>query len=853
MRAIFLFAASAVIVAAQVIPGRYIVELNTEPVAVTAAVRNVRFSDAELQVRRAQIQTERDAAEATIQGLGGTITHRYETLVNAMAVTLSEQAAAQLRQTPGVRGVYPVMRHHAVLDHAVNVHRIPAAWQMLNNGQSGAGAGIKIGILDTGIDTAHPAFQGFGTSAPAGFPIMSGSADTTGPNNKVIAWRVYSDPGNVDNTSGVDMNGHGTGVAMIAAGITNDPGFPGINPITGVASGAWLGSYKVADDNGDSDDVTFLSGLQDAVTDGMSVVNYSFGGEVVNASSENGVVSRAIANAGAQGTLVVVAAGNGGPALGTVTTPGVAPSAISVGANENDRFFWSAVIVGGGHAYFAIVPDAYISAGYSGQTTGAFVDVTAIDGNGYACNSLPANSLKGQVALIQRGGVTTACTFDSKLNNAQNAGAIGAVIYDNNSEAIFDYTQDAPLFGPALSTASLPAVFVSQADGQSIKSQIGSNSGIQADLDFDGITPLPHPSNIISFFSSGGPTAAGNVKPDLVAVGDWYITADTTQIESAGCAAPYTANGCYPPYTFLDSLQFNGFYADTGAGTSFSTPLVTGSLAVLMAARPGLSAAQYRSLIVNSAPEFDQYPAGSVAGPQIAGAGKLDLLGALQNSLTAAPTSLNFIAPVPSGGGGSIAGSLTIPDATSPAGAPETVTITNVGAVSDTFTISVNSLDQMAVPTIDVPTFTLAPGGTQAVTVSIPGSGQLASGQYHGYLSIAGTKGQTPLRMPYWYGVPGTSIQNVSVLFAPQVDPAGTMDVIDFRTLDLIGLPLEPAGNPVVTTSSPRARVVSVNPTGDIPGTFRAQIVTGRADANGLNVFTIAVGAATTDVQIQIQ
>jgi minor extracellular serine protease Vpr len=61
------------------------------------------------------------------------------------------------------------------------VHRVPAAWQTLSNGRAGAGAGIKIGILDTGIDTSDPAFQGFATPVPAGFPIMSCSADTTTP------------------------------------------------------------------------------------------------------------------------------------------------------------------------------------------------------------------------------------------------------------------------------------------------------------------------------------------------------------------------------------------------------------------------------------------------------------------------------------------------------------------------------------------------------------------------------------------------------------------------------------------------------------------------------------------------
>ena len=191
-----------------------------------------------------------------------------------------------------------------------------------------------------------------------------------------------------------------------------------------MAPGAWLGSYKIADDNGGSDDVTFLAGLQDANGDGMNVVNYSAGGEVLNASDETGIVARAIANANAMGMLVVVAAGNGGPALGTIEHPAVTPAAIAVGANENERFFWNAVIVGS-QPYFAIVPDAYFAAGYSGQTTGPMIDVASIDGNGYACNSLPSNSLKGQIALIQRGGVTTACTFDRSSTTRKTPGRPG--------------------------------------------------------------------------------------------------------------------------------------------------------------------------------------------------------------------------------------------------------------------------------------------------------------------------------------------------------------------------------------------------------------------------------------------
>jgi hypothetical protein len=347
--------------------------------------------------------------------------------------------------------------------------------------------------------------------------------------------------------------------------------------------------------------------------------------------------------------------------------------------------------------------------------------------------------------------------------------------------------------------------------------------------------------------------------------------------EQPNCAIPFVTdlvNGCYPGYTFLDSpfvLDFEygfgyGVLWDDGAGTSFATPMVTGSVAVLMAARPGLSGAQYRSLVTNSTPELDQYPTGAVAPPQIAGAGMLDLLGALQATLTATPTSVNFqTTGAPSGGTtssietaafkGSLRPVSLRPRDTSAAstGVSETITVTNTGAASDTFAASVNSLDGTAVPTMDHATFSLKPGASQTVTLTLTGSSSLLPGQYHGFVLIKGTQGETPLRIPYWYGVLGSTPQTFVDLYDPGVDPSGCTDVIDFRLLDAVGLPFEPSSNPTVTTSDPRAQVGSITSLGDIAGTFEVQITTGRSDANGYNTFTIGAGNTTVGaVYIQI-
>jgi len=897
MKRVALFLASAAWLAAQAIPNRYLVEFETRPASEISVAKHTRYSplDRDVQTRRALIQAEHRTAEQTVNGLGGIVTHHYDTLVNAMAVTLSPAGAARMAQTAGVRGVYPVHRHHLFMDQAVQVHRVPQAWQTLSGGSSSAGAGIKIGMLDTGIDNTHPAFQNFSTPMPAGFPLISGEATLSNTNNKVIVARVYDDlPDGVDNTQsdGSDYFQHGTTTSGIAGGLPTTPGSFGIGAVSGIAPGAWLGNYKVGDDFGDLSEVTLVSGLEDAFNDGMNVVNYSAGWMIESSSDESGPIPRAIANAVAGGMVVVVAAGNSGPGLGTVSAPAAAAAAIAVGAIPNQRWFWFGVTLGG-HPFYAV--PAYEELTYTtGDVVGTVVDVSTLssaDPAGYACSALPKGSINGAVALIQRGGPGgVSCAYSTKLNNAQTAGAIGAIIYDNTSRAFFDYNlsggdvsgfevaaTDAPtdangnylMVTWSMGSAGLPSLLVSQADGQTIQQQIQANPTMQVDLDFDGKTAQPFPSNQVSDFSSLGPTPAAHVKPDVVAVGDWLVAPTSTVYEQPGCPTPYALdliNGCYPGYTFLDSpfvLAYDygfgyGALFDDGAGTSFATPMVTGSVAVLMAARPGLTGAQYRSLVTNSSPEFDQYPTGAIAPPQIAGAGILDLLGSLQAGLTANPTSVNFLTAGTLGGSTSTSSAITASvqprtASSTTSGATETVTLTNAGAAPDTFAVTFNSLDGVSVPTVDHSTFTLAPGSSQTVTLTLPGSSSLPSGQYHGFVLINGTHGQTTMRIPYWYGVLGSTPQSFVDLYDPGVDPSGCTDAIDFRLLDAVGLPLEPSGTPSITTSDARAVVGAITPLGDIAGTFQVQITTGRADANGYNIFNIGVGNTTVgSVYIEI-
>ena len=106
-----------------------------------------------------------------------------------------------------------------VLDHALPLHKVPDAWNMV--GIDNAGAGIKIGIIDTGIDSGHPGFQDPSLPIPDGFPKVNADSDMAYTNNKVIVARSYAslfsrrDP----DTSARDHVGHGTATSMAAAGV----------------------------------------------------------------------------------------------------------------------------------------------------------------------------------------------------------------------------------------------------------------------------------------------------------------------------------------------------------------------------------------------------------------------------------------------------------------------------------------------------------------------------------------------------------------------------------------------------------------------------------------------------------
>ena len=775
---------------AQVIPGQYIVELQGEPAGASLARRGLRVASAadEFSNERARVLREQAGVRAEVARRGGRVTGSVDTVANALIVQMTPAQAAQLQGVPGVQKIYSVHRTQKALDHALPIHHIPDVWSLLPNGVSSAGAGAKVAILDTGVASNHPAFQDSSLTAPAGFPLSDNNTDLGLTNSKIIVARNYTDDPSAD-----DIDGHGTGVAMCAVGATVTGPF---GTITGAAPKAYVGNYKIFGGTTNTDAMS-LEGINDAVADGMDVINLSI---VVPAPLplDSDPVAQAVEKASAMGVIVVSSGGNEGPEPNTIDSPATAPSAIGVGASRNDRdFFDGTVVLPNAPPYAALPGDNSFG---DPSVSAPLFDVAALDPTGLACGTLPANSLSGKVALVMRG----TCTFEMKLNDVQAAGAVAAVFYlrpDSPSLADFGlWTQGA---------SNLPALFVSNADGKDLKGRVAANASLTATLQFLTVA-LPISPHALADFSSAGPGVGSTIKPDLVAVGDPVSMAAETN----------DPNGeLYDPSGFA-----------IASGTSFSSPIVAGSVAVLKAARPGLTAAQYRSLIVNSASPF-QLDGGLTATTQQAGTGILNLLSSFQNTIASAPVSLSF-----GTGGGTVNAALDF-------------VLSNVGAAPDTFSISVISTDGVAVPAPSGNTISIDPGASQKITLQLNASG-LAGGAYQGYVRVQSSRSGVETHIPYWYAVPGSAPAFIGILAADQTDTPGRIatQAFTFRVTDASGIPFTGV-NPQVTAVSGGGLVLAVTPTDpSLPATYDVDVRLGRVA--GPNVFQITAGAVTKLVTI---
>ena len=753
------------------------------------------------------------------------VTGSVQVLMNAVFVQAPKDRVDELKALPGVKAVLPIRMFRRNLDKAVQLQNIPAAWALLG-GTGNAGAGIKIGILDTGIDITHPAFQDPSLSIPAGFPKCLG-ADCNFTNNKVIVARSYvsilaagSQPNPAvdsrpDDLSPRDHLGHGTALGSVSAGVTNKG--PAAT-ITGVAPKAWLGNYKIFGSPGVNDftggDV-IVRALEDALNDGMDIAVLSIGGPAFSGALDQGAVcgnpagvlcdfeAAAVENAIAAGMLVSISAGNSGDSgastvtYGTIESPGTAPSAVTVGASTNGHVFLQAVRVPGANVPANLQT---IAAQFgdgplpSAPLTAPLKDVSKLDSTGLACSALPAGSLTGSIAMVVR----SQCFFSDKVNNSYNAGAVGVVIVQApGGGAIF------PPGG--LAGTPIPAAMISDTDGANLKAFLAANPSTQVTLDatlaeFDVTT-----ANQVASFSSRGPSIDGRLKPDMVGVGtDMYMA--TQHYDSNGIM--YDPSG----YTVAD-------------GTSFSGPTVAGAAALVKQKNPGFTPAQLKSAVVNSATQ-DVTDNGSVASIAVVGNGKLNGAGAVQVQFTSDPAAISF---------GVLTRSTGFP-------AQQALRIHYNGTAPSVLNFAVvPSVNGGNVPTLDKTSLSFAPGGAdQIVNVSLPGA-LPAAGRYEGVITIQGAGVSS--RVPYLYmvsdGVPFDVVPMSGFGFDGAVGQQIPDGILAFRFIDQYGVGLQgvpvqfsvPIGGGQLrnasTSSGPYGIVTAEAFLGPNPGAQRFQAVGG--------------------------
>src|SRR5713101_5129561 len=371
-------------------------------------------------------------------GLLAQVVREYDTVLNGVAVQLNGASLDSLKAGPGVSLVEPSLTYAPTMNRSVGVINAPAAWAAVG-GVAHAGAGIKIGVLDTGIDQTHPFLTDNTLTPPAGFPKF--------------------DPGNQQFTS----------KKVIVAGVngTNAPATastPAVNGLSGVAPKAFLGNYNVFPGqtaNATSHDIA--QAIEDAVKDGMDVINMSLGGGINGFQDQLTVASDRAAKAG---VVVAIAAGNSGPGVNTVESPGQAADAITACASTNNHFFGILLTVAA-TTFGAAVGDF---GSFSPAVTAPLANWSnPADSAGAtrACAAVTGTPFAGSIVVLDRG----TCTFSTKIRNAQSAGAVGVVVVNNVAGDPVAMAQDGTPSQPTIS-----GVMVGQGDRTAIRADAGQNA-----------------------------------------------------------------------------------------------------------------------------------------------------------------------------------------------------------------------------------------------------------------------------------------------------------------------------------------------------------------------------------------
>ncbi len=625
----------------------------------------------------------------------------FNTLWNGLSVAAKPSQLSALSRMPGVVAIYPVVTVAIPETTPLNDPELATALGMTGadiaqNDLGYTGAGVRVAIMDTGVDFDHPDFGGSGVNGGTAFPTA----------RVVAGWDFVGDAFNADSTSPLynpvpvpdpnpdDCNGHGTHVA----------GIVGANgAVKGVAPGVTFGAYRVFGCNGSTTADIMIAAMERALADGMHVLNMSIGSAFTWPQYPTAAASDRMVN---KGMVVVASIGNSGASgLYSAGSPGLGKKVIGVASFDNSHVALNTFTISPdnasiGYGSAAAAPLPPTSGTYPMARTGTATSTAD------ACSALPAGSLAGKVVLIRRG----TCTFHSKSLNAQNAGAIGVVLYNNGAGRFSPTVAGAP-------PITIPVVAISDAEGVLINNRLAAGPVDMTWTNQFG-TFINPTGGLISSFSSYGLSPDLALKPDIGAPGG--LIRSTYPLEAGGYA--------------------------TVSGTSMSSPHVAGGVALLLQARPNTPSNAVRTILQNSAdpkPWWGNPGLGFLDNVHRQGAGMLDIPGSILSTTKIEPAKLSL--------GESEAGpstqTLTLENKSS---ASVTYDVTFVNALStgsNTFTPSffVGSAAGSASPA----SVTVPAGGSAAVDVTISAPAAPVAGLYGGYVVFTPQGGGPVYRVPF--------------------------------------------------------------------------------------------------------
>lgn len=501
--------------------------------------------------------------------------HDYTVALNGYSAFLSEDQVKSIEGQEGVVMVLEDQMRYPNTDSSPDFLGLTDAGGPWAKGYTGED--VVVGVIDTGIWPEHPSFADDGTYGPP--PVV---LDDSRPNcefgntahnsndvhfecnNKLIGarqmldtYRYYIGAASDEYDSARDDNGHGTHTASTAGGNGGvEASMYGIprGTVSGVAPRARVIAYKgLGSLGGFTSDLA--AAIDQAVADGVDVINYSIGG----GAGGPGADDIAFLFAGEAGVFVATSAGNAGPGAATLGNPGTMPWMTTVGANTQSRFFQGTVVLGDGSEYYG----ASITAGTDELS---LVDAEFAGGELCLPDTLDA-SVDGKIVLCRRGGTARA----NKSRAVWMAGGLGMIMY--NTSDVDNLATD---------THWVPSLHIDQTPGLAIKAYIASATDPTATILGGDVSEWASAPSM-TFFSSRGPNpVAGDIiKPD--------ITAPGTQILAGYSPTPY------------DDYDLPGEYFAAIQGTSMSSPIVAGVFALIKQAHPDWSAAMAKSALMTTA------------------------------------------------------------------------------------------------------------------------------------------------------------------------------------------------------------------------------------------------------------